>query len=378
MKTYPLLLPCLSLALMLSCSLTGCGQTNASAESSPQEQVISTSVETQTLTKEKIEEYKTISSTIWANNEVAVIPKVSGTVANVHVQVGDTVQAGDLLFEIDSTDLQIQVKSAESSVSSSQASISSAEAGLDSAKEQLQTLENKTIQETKRVSEASINQAEASVKQAQASAKQAQVSLENSKNQLSYAQVRAEVSGIVSSCNISSGSTVSAANPALTLIDMDEVKISFKVTGDDINKIHVGDTVYTTVSSISDKPFEAIVSTVAPAADAQTGLYPVEVRINNSDHTLKPGMFATSKLVFNQKTDVIIIPINAVITQKDEKYVFTVDDQQIAHKVMVETGIENDTNVEILSGLSVNDHLVTKGQEFLSDGCLVNVVTSNE
>lgn len=450
MKARKHFIASLSLAIMLPFAMTGCGNTsNAEEISQTAAPVASTSVETQILSEGSIQEYKTISSSILAENEVSVIPKVSGTVTKVNFSVGDHVKAGDILFEIDSTDLQIQLKSAQSSVSSSQASVSSAEAGLNSAKanydmttgsnletqissqktnvenlerqyndlvrdlesnktlleagavsqntidnletqvatakanldhakEQLETLQNQTVEETKRVSQASIEQAQASVNQAQASVNQAQASVESSKQQLSYTKVKAEIDGIVSSCNVTEGSMATSASPAMTIINIDQVKIAFNVTGDVVNDIHVGDTVYTSVDAVSSEAFEAVVSTVAPAADNKTGLYPVEIQINNPDYLLKPGMFAISKLVFNQKENIISVPLNAVIEKNDEKYVFTVDSSNIAHKVVVETGIENDTDIEIVSGLNSSDIVVVKGQDYLSDGSLVNIVASNE
>ncbi len=463
MKARKYLLSGISLVLLASSSLTGCGSTKASADTAESaEQVVSTSVETLTLSADKIQSYKTISSTILAQNEIAVIPKIGGTVSKVHVKVGDEVKAGDVLFEIDSRDIEIQVKSAQSSVNSSQATVSSAQAGLNSAqaglnsaqanynmntgskldnqvssqkanvenlerqyndllrdlesnksllevgavsqntidnletqlanvksnlnqaREQLETLETQTIEETKRASaasvkqaEASVSQAEASVSQAEASVSQAEANLENAKQQLSYTKVVAEIDGIVSSCNVTEGSTVGAGNAALSLIDIDHVKISFNVTGDIVNTIHSGDTVFTYIDAVSSDAFEGVISTVAPAADAKTGLYPVEIQIANPNHKLKPGMFATSKLVLSENANALSVPIEAVIEKNTEKYIYTVDANNIAHKVSVETGIENETHIEIVSGANANDIIVVKGQDYLSEGSLVNIVAAN-
>ena len=464
MKASKHFIPCILLSALISSTLMGCGSSEASSDAVSSEQPsITTSVETQTLSEGLIQEYKTISSNILPQSEVAVIPKVGGTVSKVYVKVGDEVKAGDLLFEIDSTDLQLQVKSAQNSVdsaqvsvSSAQNSVSSAQAGLnsaqasyemntgsaidkqissqkanienlerqyndlvndletnkslleigavsqdvvnaldlqvataktnlDQAKEQLKTLEEKTVAETKRVSEASIKQAEASVKQAQtsvsqaeASVRQSQTSLESAQRQLSYTQVKAEIDGVISTCNVTEGSTVSAGASPLSIIDIDSVKISFNVTGDMINRIHVGNAVNTFIDAVSNEPFNSVISTVSPAATGMSGLYPVEINIDNPEHLLKPGMFATSQIILSENTKAISVPINAVIDKNDEKYVFTVDANNIAHKVVVETGIENDSYIELTSGVNVNDIVVIKGQDYLSDGSLVSIVTSNE
>ncbi|MBP3886376.1 MAG: efflux RND transporter periplasmic adaptor subunit [Cellulosilyticum sp.] len=463
MKARKYLISGISLAVLASSLATGCGSTEAVSDAvSSQEQVVSTSVETLTLVEDTIQSYKTLSASIVAKNEVAVIPKVGGTVSKVHVKVGDKVKAGDVLFEIDSRDIEIQVKSAQSSVTSSQATISSAQAGLDAAeaglnaakanynmntgsnldnqlssqkanvenlerqyndllrdlesnkallevgavsqntidnmetqiataksnldqaKNQLKTLEEQTIEETKRASEASVQQAEASVSQAtasiaqaEASAAQAQTSLENAQQQLSYTKVVAEIDGIISNCTVTEGSTVGAGSVALSLIDIDKVKIAFNITGDLVNTIQAGNTVYTYIDAVSDEPFEGVVSTVAPAADSKTGLYPVEIEISNPKHLLKPGMFATSKLVLSENPSALSVPIGAVIDKGETKYVYTVDADNIAHKIAVETGLENETHIEIVSGLNANDVIVIKGQDYLSEGSLVNIVAAN-
>ena len=202
--------------------------------------------------------------------------------------------------------------------------------------------------------------------------------MENAQRQLSYTQVRAEVGGVISTCNVTEGATVNAGSPALSIINIDSVKIAFNVTGDLVNNIHIGDAVNTFVDAVSSEPFNGVISTVAPAANGTTGLYPVEINIDNPDHLLKPGMFALSQLILSENTNAISVPINAVIEKDDEKYVFTVDSNNVAHKVVVETGIENDTNIELTSGVNINDTVVIKGQDYLSDGSLVSIVTSNK
>lgn len=119
---------------------------------------------------------------------------------------------------------------------------------------------------------------------------------------------------------------------------------------------------------------ETTISSLSPAADSQTKLYTVEAYIDNSNGQLKPGMFATVKLVVDTKENTISVPLNTVIEKDDEKYVFTVDSNNTAHKTDVETGLKNDESIEITSGVNMGDVVVISGQDFLSDGGSVNVV----
>ena len=186
-------------------------------------------------------------------------------------------------------------------------------------------------------------------------------------------KVRAEIDGTIGSLNISKGSTVSTQTEAMTITSLDQIKVSFSVSEDVINRISTGSTVYVTLSAISDEPYETVISNISPTADSQTKLYTVEAYLPNDNHEIKPGMFASIRLALDQKEDTISVPLNTVIETGGEKYVFVVDENNIAHKTIVETGIKNDESIEITSGLNMGDVVVTTGQDFLSDGSTVSI-----
>ena len=414
-------------AISLSCSACGAKPDMAATGS---EAVTAIAVNISTIEPLTIEQYVTVSSKVSSENEVSVIPKVSGTVKEVYVSLGDEVKAGDVLFEIDDTDARLSVQQAQASLNSAQAGLESAQANyeanvggsmevqiqqlessvetyqiqyndllktleqyqqlyeagsiskqtlddmqssvdkaklqLDTTKNELELQKNQIAEETKKSSQATVNQSEASVAQAQVSLESAQQNLENTK-------VRAEIDGTIGSLNISKGSTVSTQTEAMTITSLDQIKVSFSVSEDVINRISTGSTVYVTLSAISDEPYETVISNISPTADSQTKLYTVEAYLPNDNHEIKPGMFASIRLVLDQKEDTISVPLNTVIETGGEKYVFVVDENNIAHKTIVETGIKNDESIEITSGLNMGDVVVTTGQDFLSDGSTVSI-----
>lgn len=381
---------------------------------------ITVSVETQKIAPAIIEQYVNVSSKVMANNEISVIPKVSGTVKNVRVNLGDTVKAGDVLFEIDDTSLRIAANQAAASLASAQAnydmnigatlentvtqlqaSVDSYqiqyddllrdlqntkalyEAGakskleldtlqsgvdklklqLDTAKENLRLTREKTIDGTK--------------KSAQAALKQAQLSYENAQTQLGYTQVKAEIDGVIGACNVTVGSMASPQSPAMTIVNTDKLKFSCNISDDYINRVSVGSKAYITVSAASEKPYEGTVTYISPAANSTTLLYPVEIYIEKTDDRIKPGMFASLKLVVERRENTISVPLNAVLEKGGDKFVYVVDDKNVPHKKVVETGIKNDENVEIVSGVQNGEKVVVVGQSFLSDGSKVNVTAEN-
>lgn len=270
------------------------------------------------------------------------------------------IQYDDLQKELEETEALYEIGAASlSEVNNLKSSVNQAKIQLESAQKQLELNQGSILEDTKKSLQANITQAEASLASAQ--------------KQLDDTKVRAEIDGIVGTLNISEGSVVSAQSEAMTLVNMDHLRVAFHVSEDVINKISVGSPVYITVSAVSDTPMTAAVTNISEAADSSTRLYQVEAALTNAEGTLKPGMFANVRLVTETKEDTIVVPLNTVLTDNGEKYVFVVDENQTAHKTIVETGLENDTYIEITSGLNIGDTVVTKGQDFLSDGSTVNV-----
>ncbi len=309
-------------AISLSCSACGAKPAMAPAAS---EAVTAIAVHVSTVEPLTIEQYVTLSSKVSSENEVSVVPKTSGTVKEVYVAIGDEVKAGDVLFEIDDTDARLEVQQAQASLNSAEAGLASAQANyeaniggsmevqiqqlessvetyqiqyddlqktleqykqlyevgsiskqaledmqssvdkaklqLDTTKNELELQKNQIAEETKKSSQATVNQSEASVTQAQVSLASAQQNLDNTK-------VRAEIDGTIGSLNISKGSTVSTQTEAMTITSLDQIKVSFSVSEDVINRISTGSAVYVTLSAISDEPFETVVSNISPSADS--------------------------------------------------------------------------------------------------------------
>lgn len=418
----------LTAGALIAMSATACGSGGAE-----QETAITTAVavNVQQVQKGSMESYIKVSTQVSANSSVDVIPKAGGTVESLNVEVGDVVRAGDLLFVVDDTDLQISAQTALAGIQQAQASVNSAQAqynstvggssqsqldnartAMDSAKisyddavknlertkelfsvggasqTEVEALES-SVELARQQYEAAKNQydllnnqilkesaaaAAAGVKQAQAGVESARSQYESIQNQIANTRVKAEVGGMVASNNVTVGGTVSVGAPAMTIMDINTVKVVLGVSDEAINQIAIGSTVYVTISAASDEVFEGHVSSIAPAPDNQTMLYPVEVELQNPNHIIKPGMFASAKLVLSSQEGVISLPIDAVVNKNDESYVFVLQDDNTVKKVIVQTGMTNDENIEIVSGLTEGDQVVVKGQDYLVDGSAVEVV----
>lgn len=365
-------------ALCVSLVCSACGGKQAGGT-----EAVAVAVETEEIAERSIEQYVSISSKISAEKEVLVIPQTSGTVKKLYVSLGDTVTAGQTLFQIDSTNAQIQVQQA-------QGSYSSAESNVETCRIQYEDLQ-KSLEQTEKLYEigaASQNELEdmqSKVEQAKLQLDTAEKNLQytaaaalsSAQKQLNDTSVKAEISGVVSEINITEGG-MAGQTAAMTLVDTKDLKVAFSVSEDVINLISVGSKVYVTVDAVSAEAMEAEVTGVSTAADSATGLYNVEAKLKNESGELKPGMFANIRLVVEKKENVISVPLNTVLEKNGEKYVFVVDENNIAHKTAVKTGLKNDEYIEITDGLSLHDIVVTKGQDFLSDGSTVNITNGKE
>ncbi len=356
---------------------TACGSSKPVGAAA--QNAVAIAVETEEIAAQSIERYVNISSKISAEQEISIIPQASGTVKNLYVSLGDAVQAGQILFEVDDTNAQIKVQQAQGSYNTSQTSVDSYQIKYDDLLKALDKTQK--LYAAGAASQNELDDAQSSVNQAKLqldAAKKdleysAAASLASAQKDLSDTKVKAEINGIVSSLDIAQGGTVSTQSPALTLVNMDNLKVSFQVSEDVINLIGQGSTVYVTVSAVSQEPITASVTGVSTAADSSTGLYLVEAALPNPDGVLKPGMFANVELVVEKNNNVISVPLNTVLEKNGEQYVFAIDASNIAHKIVVETGLKNDDYIEITNGLSIGDTVVTKGQDFLSEGSQVNI-----
>lgn len=377
---------------------------------------ISIAVGTKTVAPETIESYISVSSKLAAENAVDVLPKVGGTVRKVSVQVGDAVKAGDVLFEVDDTTQRLQAQQAAAQLASAQAGYAmNVESSLENQLLQLESsiaayeiqyrdlqrdyTNTQTLFEAGAASKQELDTVRSSFdkvglqldaakknlnllkgttagstrKAAQATLDQARASLESAETQLGYTKVKAEIDGIVSAVNVTEGMTVSQQLKAVTLVNMAGLKAAFSLSDDQVVSVSPGDRAYVTAGAAGERAYDATVISVAPAADSTTNLYPVEIRLDTVSDALKPGMFASVRLVRESRQNALVLPINAVIEKGEERYVYTLGSDGKAHRQEVTTGISNETDREILSGLKAGDTVIIKGQSFVKDGDSVTV-----
>lgn len=333
--------------------------------------------------------------------KVEVKSKASGIVKKLLVDAGDRVKQGQVLAELDKEELQAQVRGDEAQLTAAEANLRAAEADVERSKVDAEGVDVPTLErayeraktmaaqgvvsasaldDAQRNYEMAVNKRdlaraqltvnEAKVKQAQAQVTQYRASLSRSEEQLNYATIVSPIDGEVLSRDVEVGDAVSSilvlgssATLVMTLGDMKQVYVDGKVDESDIGKVYLGQPARIKVESFKDKSFNGKVTKIAPMGVEKDNVTTFEVRvsIDNSTGELKALMTANAEIILEEHHNVLIIPENALIYDKDKKASVEVPDpkgKDGKRKIAVTVGISNGAKTELLSGLKKDDKIV--------------------
>ncbi|MCL4395688.1 MAG: efflux RND transporter periplasmic adaptor subunit [Chloroflexi bacterium] len=334
---------------------------------------------------------------ITAPNTASLAFSSSGTVKAVEAQVGQQVKQGQVLMELDTTDLQTALKTAQSGLVSAQASLDSAKLKQAQVPQQLvvakEALDNAGVtlnqaqlaynaiawrNDVAMTSQASTLQTATiayqtalanyqiaaegitdttTVTTAQAAVDSAQVAVTQAQDNLDKAKLVAPFDGSVAAVNFAVGDT--ASGTAVVVADLNHLQVNATVAEVDIPNIKVGQAAQITLDAVSNKTYDGKVAAIGPVGTVTSGVvnYPVTVDVTNPDDQIKPGMTANLSVIINQRDNVLLVPLRAVRTQGNQKLVTVLfKGQQIDTPVQV--GLTNDTSVEITQGLKAGDQVV--------------------
>ena len=348
------------IALALCMALgTGCGNDTAEEEKKLR------SVEITTVGKSEIASEFAYTGRAAAAKTVAVIPMVPGKVTGYNFEVGDAVEEGAVLFNVDATDLYNNLRSL-------QANYKAAELGVNNAKNAYEN--NKLLFDEDIISKTEFEQIQYAYESAAAQLEVLQVQIDTVNKSINDCSVKSPMTGVIAARGVEQGAMASQAAPAYTVMDLSTIKVEVGVSEQTVNNIAVGDEVAVLITAISEEPLTGVVATVAPTV-GQTGTYAVTVELDNAEGIIKAGMMAEVSFTAEKAEDTIVLPRNADIEKDDQTYVYIVKDGT-AKKVIVETGIDTGESIEITKGLKDGDDVVTKGQTYISDGEAVNVTNA--
>jgi len=208
--------------------------------------------------------------------------------------------------------------------------------------------------------------AEAAVAQAEAAVMQARVTLDE-------ATIRAPITGVVNKKHVDEGDMVGPGRPLVTVLQMDTVKIIGGVSERYLAFLAPGKTSVTVAAdAYPGEKFEGAVYRVGPDVDRGMRTVPVEVRISNVDHRLKPGMFTRLKLILARKENATVVPSSAIVRIEGKEYAYIVSDST-ARRRSIKLGLAEGDRREIIEGLEPGDSVIVKGLKMIRDGEQVTV-----
>lgn len=332
-----------------------------------------TSFETMTIQKSDIELPYKFSARMKGQNDVTIMPQVSGQLMKIAVTEGQQVKKGQVLFVIDSRNAQLELEAA-------QANLQAALAQENSAKLEFES--NKNLFDKKIVSSYMLSNSENAFKQAQASVAQAKAAVNRARVNLGFCTISAPVAGIIGEIPVRGGDQVSPMTQLTVLSGNTTMDAEFSVTEALIEEsVQAGATkedkakylaalpdVTFLMKNGTEYPHKGRVTSLTGVVDAATGSLGAKASFPNPDGHLFSGIQGTLILPLSEK-DVIVIPQNAVVKLQDKSLVYKVNPDSTATAVTVTTAnTGNGKDVIVLSGLNVGDKIVTVGANNVQEG----------
>ena len=318
--------------------------------------------------RQKISEKLFYTGVIEAWNKINVTPDIGGKIAKIHVEEGDIVQKGQLLAELDTRAVRLQLEQA-------QAALAVAEANYNDAQKNMERMER--LKKEDAASDQQYEKVKLAYDAAEAQLKQAQAAVNLARYSLDVSLMKAPFSGVVASKNAEVGEVInpmmggfSATSGVLTLMDFSRVKIEIDATQQDVARIKRGQPAELRVTALPDRIFQGQVSIVNITADPLSKKFKVEVTVDNPDLALRPNTFGEVSLEVSTHEHALVIPQKALL---ENKYVFRVKDDNTVERVDLSLGLQNSDRIEVINGLKEGDLVVVEGNFGLEDGTQIEI-----
>jgi len=352
------------------------------------------------------------SGSLAGDQQTDVAPQTSGKVVAVGVDIGSPVRRGQMLVRLDDAELKLRVVQAAAQVQQAKAAVRQAEekiglrsgqafdpnrvaevaaarVTLELAEKNLrraekliesgdvsrqfydqQRAQRDQLKEQYDVALAQARQNYAAVEVARTNVANAEAALALAKQNLSYAVIPAPMDGFVAERTADLGEYVSPQQKVATIVRTNPLRVRIDVPEQAIPEVRVGQAVSATMSAWPDRNFAGRVARIAPNVSAQSRTLTVEAEIDNSSGALKPGQFATVRILQERAEPAVLVPVRAVITEAGVSRVFVIKNGH-AEQRLVQTGQTEGDLIEIRQGVAADEQVATSNQQQLTDGIAV-------
>ncbi len=304
---------------------------------------------------------------IEALEEVNVAAELSGTVQAIHVNEGDSVEAGQLLLELDPQKRQLASLQATQEVNRTSASLAEAQSRLQ---------RRRSLSEQNTISEEVLDNAQLSLNAAEATHQQALASQKLAERELKDTRIFSPTAGLVDVKAVEAGEAVAVGASLITLQAIKGLRVHTWVSEADIRHIRAGGKARVFTAGLPDHEFQASIEWVGVSADPNTGNFPVKLILTDETDVLRPGMTATAVLEGINIPDVLLLPESALVDRDRRRVVFIVEQNGLEsvariREPLLVAGFGH--RLQILDGMTPGDLVVTSGHERLLEGTVVSI-----
>ena len=335
--------------------LSGCGNQDQSLQAD-----VEIPVTVEDIRLKPIEEFINSTGTVYPKGSADLKVKISARYylgknprTGKQWQLGDQVKAGDLLVRLEDEEYINSIK------------IEAQELNLELTESELRKQES--LYEKGGVTQKDL-------KNAGYNYVNAKYAVENARLQLEKTRVIAPFDGVIVELpHFSQGVTIDNNTTVVKIMDYKEMYLDIRLPEKYISTLKRGQDVRITNYTLPDDTLKGIISQMSPAIDTDTRTFQSHITIDNRAMLLRPGMFVKTDIVTASKDSAIVIPKNIIISRQRGKTVFVVDRGMAIERVIV-TGLENSDEMEVISGLTRNERIVTSGFETLSNRSKVKII----
>ncbi|HET6850711.1 MAG TPA: efflux RND transporter periplasmic adaptor subunit [Pyrinomonadaceae bacterium] len=403
------------LLLAASVFVASCGGSRANVrkeEPARTAQPVAVDVTTAAAIQRDLPRFFEATGSLAGDQQTDVAPQTAGKVVAVGVDIGSPVRRGQMLVRLDESELKLRVDQAATQVAQAKAAVRQAEekiglrsgqsfdpnrvaevaaarVALELAEKNLRRAEKliesgdvsrsfyddqrarrDQLKEQYDVAVAQARQNYAGVDVARTNVANAESQLAIARKNLSYAIIPSPIDGIVSERTADLGEYVSPQQKVATVVRINPLRMRIDIPEQAIPEVRVGQSVSITTSAWPDKNFAGRVARIAPNVSATSRTLTVEAEIENSSGALKPGQFATVRILQERAAPAVLVPARALINEAGVSRVFVIKNGH-AEQRLVQIGQAEGDLIEVKSGVAADEQVATSNLEQLSDGIAV-------
>lgn len=295
-----------------------------------------------------LSEILNLVGTLEAHESVLLKPEIPGKIEAIRFRQGERVSKDTLLVDLDDRETVAALREAEADLSF---------ARTENARRQ-------DLFKQRVVSRQELDRTRAQMDRVAAR-------VEVMKARLRKTKIRAPFDGIVGSRRVSPGAVVEPGDPLVNFEAVDYLTLNFDVPERYIPSLAVGQVVKVKVVAFPDRTFEGKVYFINPRVSSLNRSVTAKAKVPNPDYLLRPGMFANTALLIQEKPEALTIPEQSLVPQGDQQFVFRVKPDSTVDMVPVTTGIRGAGVVEIVAGLARGDTIVVSGHQKIGPGSKV-------